>query len=68
LQAASKFLELRLYVCMQDAKKLQRSGQSLGVGYKTPIRQASDVRSMQKSALSRGPSEASTRESTPQKG
>lgn len=50
----------------QDAKKLQRSGQSLGVGFKSPLRQASDIRNMLKTGLSRGTSEASTGQYVPQ--
>lgn len=55
------------YLCeaLQDAKKLQRSGQSLGVGYRSPLRQVSDVRAMQKTGLSRGASEASTSQWAP---
>ncbi len=43
---------------LQDAKKLQRSGKSLGAGSKAPPRQAGDVRVMLKSGFSVGPSEA----------
>ena len=35
----------------QDAKKLQRSGQSLGAGSKAPSRQASDTRAMHRGRL-----------------
>ena len=45
---------------LQDAKKLQRSGQSLGVGFRSPLRQASDVRTLTRSGLCRGASEASS--------
>ena len=49
---------------LQDAKKLQRSGQSLGVGFRSPLRQASDVRSLSRSGLWRGASEASSSQPT----
>ncbi len=44
-----------LHVMLQDAKKLQRSGKSLGAGSKAPPR---DTRVMLKSGFSVGPSEA----------
>ena len=49
---------------LQDAKKLQRSGQSLGVGFRSPLRQASEVRGLNRSGLWRGASEASSSQAT----
>ena len=43
---------------LQDAKKMQRSGKSLGAGSKAPPRPAGDTRAMLRGGLSGGPSEA----------